>query len=83
MNDFGQATGWASTEIGNDYWIAKGGSVGEMYGYQSDGRYEVSDFSGYDEVTDKWTLKEGVADATAVIGALRPGRLKLKDIYRQ
>ena len=79
MNDFGQAAGWASTEIGNDYWIAKGGSVGEMYGYQSDGRYEVSDFN-YNAETDTWTLKEGVVDATAVVGALRPGMLKLKDI---
>ena len=79
MNDFGQATGWASTEIGNDYWIAVGGSVGQMYGYQSDGRYEVSDFD-YDAETETWNLKEGVADATAVVGALRPGMLKLKDI---
>jgi len=79
MNDFGQASGWASTEIGNDYWIAVGGSVGEMYGYQSAGRYAVSDFN-YDAVTNKWTLKEGVDDATAVVGALRPGMLKLKDI---
>ncbi len=79
MNDFGQATGWASTEIGNDYWIAKGGSVGEMYGYQSAGRYEVTDFN-YDAVTETWTLKEGVDDATAVVGALRPGMMKLRDI---
>jgi TonB-linked SusC/RagA family outer membrane protein len=79
MNDFGQATGWASTEIGNDYWIAKGGSVGVMYGYQSDGRYEVSDFD-YDALTNKWTLKAGVADATAVVGPLRPGMMKLKDL---
>ncbi len=79
MNDFGQATGWASTEIGNDYWIAKGGSVGEMYGYQSAGRYEVADFN-YDAVTETWTLKEGVDDATAVVGALRPGMMKLRDI---
>jgi TonB-linked SusC/RagA family outer membrane protein len=79
MQDFGVATGWASTEIGNDYWIAVGGSVGEMYGYQSDGRYEVSDFD-YDSETETWNLKEGVADATAVIGTLRPGMLKLKDI---
>jgi hypothetical protein len=79
MQDFGVATGWASTEIGNDYWIAVGGSVGEMYGYQSDGRYEVSDFD-YDAETETWNLKEGVADATAVIGTLRPGMLKLKDI---
>jgi len=80
MNDFGQATGWASTEIGNDYWIAKGGSVGQMYGYQSDGRYEVSDFSGYDAASDTWTLNEGVADDKGVIGTVRPGSMKLKDI---
>ncbi len=81
MDDFGQATGWASTEIGNDYWIAKGGSVGEMYGYQNDGRYEVSDFSGYNEATDKWELNEGVVSDEDVIGTPRPGSLKLKDIY--
>ena len=70
MSDFGQATSWASTEIGNDYWIAKGGSVGQMYGYQSDGRYEVSDFSGYDAATDSWILNEGVADDKGVILSL-------------
>jgi TonB-linked SusC/RagA family outer membrane protein len=80
MNDFGQATGWASTEIGNDYWIAKGGSVGQMYGYKSDGRYEVSDFSGYNAATDTWTLNEGVADDKGVIGTVRPGSMKLKDL---
>jgi len=80
MNDFGQATGWASTEIGNDYWIAKGGSVGQMYGYKSDGRYETSDFSGYNAATDIWTLNEGVADDKGVIGTVRPGSMKLKDL---
>jgi TonB-dependent starch-binding outer membrane protein SusC len=79
MNDFGQATGWASTEIGNDYWIAKGGSVGVMYGYQSDGRYEVSDFSGYDAASDTWTLNPGVVTDKDVIGTVRPGSLKLRD----
>jgi TonB-linked SusC/RagA family outer membrane protein len=78
MNDFGQASGWASTEIGNDYWIAKGGSVGQMSGYKSDGRYEVSDFSGYNNGT--WTLNEGVADDKAIIGTVRPGSMKLKDL---
>src|SRR5664280_343869 len=79
MNDFGQATGWASTEIGNDYWIAKGGSVGQMYGFQSEGRYEVSDFSGYDAATDTWTLNPGVATDKDVIGTVRPGSMKLRD----
>jgi TonB-linked SusC/RagA family outer membrane protein len=82
MSDFGASSGWASTEIGNDYWIAAGGSVGQMYGYLSDGRYEVSDFEGYDSVKKKWILKEGVVDCSSVIGsdALRPGAMKLKDI---
>jgi len=80
MNDFGQATSWASTEIGNDYWIAKGGSVGQMYGYQSDGRYEVSDFSGYDLASDTWTLNSGVSDDGGLIGKIRPGSMKLKDL---
>lgn len=79
MQDFGMNTSWASTEIGNDYWVAVGGSVGKMYGYKNDGRYEVSDFTGYDEATDTWTLKEGVADDSPVVGVVRPGTLKLID----
>ncbi|HBL75527.1 MAG TPA: SusC/RagA family protein [Prolixibacteraceae bacterium] len=80
MENFGAETGWASTEIGTDFWIAKGGSVGEMYGYRSDGRYEVSDFTGYDADEEKWILKEGVADASGVIGTLRPGMVKLQNM---
>ncbi|KAA6323576.1 hypothetical protein EZS27_026993, partial [termite gut metagenome] len=38
MNNFTAATGWASTEITSDYWIATGGSVGKMYGFKSAGR---------------------------------------------
>ena len=80
MNDFGQNTSWASTEIGNDYWIALNGSVGQMYGYLNDGRYEVSDFSGYDAEEEEWVLNEGVVDCSNVVGTLRPGSLKLKDL---
>ncbi|MDX8338931.1 TonB-dependent receptor [Draconibacterium sp. IB214405] len=80
MDDFGVSSSWASTEIGTDYWIAQGSSVGQIRGYLSDGRYEVSDFEGYDEDADEWILREGVADNTAVIGTIRPGSMKLKDI---
>lgn len=81
MSDFGWNSGWASTEIGQDYWIATGGRVGIIRGYQLDGngRYEVSDFEGYDASTKKWILKDGVANASGIIGAVRPGSLKLKD----
>lgn len=80
MNDFGEETYWASSEIGYDFWIAKGSSVGRMYGYRSAGRYEVSDFTGYDETSKSWKLKDGVVDGTAVLGKLRPGTMKLANV---
>ena len=81
MEDFGASAGWASTDINNDFWVAKGGQVGEIRGYTSAGRYEVSDFNGYNESTKKWELKSGVPDATTVLGTtVRPGSMKLADI---
>ena len=80
MNNFGSDTGWGSTAIGTDYWVAVNGQVGQMYGYRHDGRYEVSDFESYDETKKQWILKEGVVDCSSVIGTLRPGSMKLKDI---
>lgn len=77
MNDFGAESGWASTEIGVEYLIATGGSVGKMYGYKSAGRYEVSDFEGY--VGGIWVLKPGVDNSQPVVGNLRPGSMKLMD----
>ena len=72
---------WASTEIGDDYIVQVGQPLGNMYGYLSDGMYSVDDFT-WDETKSTWTLNEGVADASSVIGSgyLRPGALKLKDI---
>lgn len=80
MENFGWSSGWAGTEIGWDYWIAAGGAVGKMWGYQSAGRYEVADFESYNPVTRVWVLKEGVVNSAPVIGNLRPGSMKLKDI---
>lgn len=79
MDDFGQNTNWASSQIGNDYVINVGQPIGLMYGYQSDGRYEVSDFD-YNASTGSYTLKSGVADNTSIVGTLMPGMMKLKDI---
>ncbi len=80
MDDFGWETYWGSSDIGNDYWIGVGGRVGQMYGYKADGRYEVSDFEGYDGSAN-WILKEGVASSQSVIGSkVRPGSMKLKDV---
>ncbi len=79
MEDFGSASSWASTQIGNDYWVSKGGSVGEIKGYLSAGRYEVSDFQGYDAEAEEWVLNSDVVDANEVIGKLRPGSMKIKN----
>ncbi|MEL0455852.1 TonB-dependent receptor [Flavobacteriaceae bacterium SZ-1-7] len=78
LDDFGQATGWASTQIGNDYLITVGEPLGVMYGFQSDGRYEVSDFT-YDATTGDYTLNSGVVD-NLWLGGVMPGTMKLKDI---
>jgi len=70
---------WASTEIGDDYIVQVGEPLGNMYGYVNDGMYSADDFT-WDGA--KWNLKEGVADASSVIGAtyMRPGAIKLKDL---
>ncbi|MBR5699172.1 MAG: TonB-dependent receptor [Prevotella sp.] len=81
MEDFGWNTNWASTEIGNDYMIAVGEQLGTLMGYKlaGTGRYEVSDFVGYDQ-KEGWILKEGVPDATNIVGTVRPGTIKLMDV---
>lgn len=77
MNHFTQDSNWASTQVGADFMVAEGGSVGQMLGYRNAGRYEVDDFEGY--INDNWVLKEGVVDSSPVVGSLRPGSMKLYD----
>ncbi|NIK91549.1 TonB-dependent receptor [Mangrovimonas sp. CR14] len=80
MDDYAVSTGWASSQIGNDYAVYVGQPIGTMIGYQTDGRYEVSDFS-YDAATGEYTLLDGVADSGDALGtAPVPGSMKLKDI---
>jgi TonB-dependent starch-binding outer membrane protein SusC len=73
-------SGWASTEVGVDYLVEEGASIGRIYGYKSAGRYEVSDFTGYNATSGKWILKPGVVDATSFVGTVRPGTMKIEDI---
>lgn len=79
LDDFGANTNWASSQIGNDYIINVGQALGLMYGFQNDGRYEVSDFD-YDAGNGSYTLKAGVVDNSAIVGTVMPGTMKLKDI---
>ncbi|MCG9970323.1 SusC/RagA family TonB-linked outer membrane protein [Christiangramia crocea] len=79
LEDYQDYSGWASSQIGSDYAVWVGQPVGAMYGYQSDGRYEVSDFD-FDAATNTYTLRSDVVDNSDVIGEVMPGSLKLKDI---
>ncbi len=74
-------TGWASSEIDQDFIIKVGHPIGQIYGYMSDGRYEVSDFDiAASQAAGKWTLKDGVVDASDIIGtSVKPGMMKIKD----
>lgn len=70
-------SGWASTEIGEDFRVQEGQSVGRVYGYKNAGRYEVSDFKPYNGTA--WQLKDGVVNSAGIVGTLRPGSMKLED----
>ena len=74
-----ESSNWASTEIKGDYLVEKGQPMGNMYGYRYDGFYTVDDFNLVD---GKWVLKEGVADASEIVGSnyMRPGARKFKDL---
>ena len=78
------ASGWASTDNKNqqDYIVRVGDPIGLVYGWMSDGYYTTNDFASYDEVTGKYTLKDGVAKTELLGGrpGLRPGVMKLKDL---
>lgn len=70
-------SGWASSDIAQDYKAEVGSPLGLMYGYVNDGRYEVSDFEGYDEASGEWILKDGVV---VIDDRIRPGMMKLLDL---
>ena len=76
LSDFGAASRWASTAIDTDFLVNVGQPLGLMYGYQSDGRYEVSDF---DYAGGVYTLKPNVPSNSSIIGTVNPGSMKLKD----
>jgi TonB-linked SusC/RagA family outer membrane protein len=78
MSNYGQASGWASTSINNDYAVNVGQPVGLMYGYKNAGRYEVSDFDY--TTSGGYVLKAGVPDDSKIVTKAQPGTMKLQDI---
>lgn len=75
------STAWASTEIDQDFVIRTGEPIGQIWGYKSAGRYEVSDFDiAASQAAGKWVLKEGVVDCSGVLGtSVQPGSMKLME----
>ena len=72
-------TEWASSEIDNDFIIMEGEPIGQIFGYASDGRYEISDFDiAASQAQGKWVLKENLPDAGGVLGtSVMPGMMKI------
>ncbi len=80
MKSFTQGSDW-SNDTGDDYMVKVGEPVGLMYGFVTDGYYTVDDFN-YDEATQTYTLKDGVADNSGITFAgpsFGPGSLKFKN----
>ncbi|MBK7477075.1 MAG: TonB-dependent receptor [Haliscomenobacter sp.] len=75
---------WASTDLKDqdDFYLKVGGTLGDIYGYVTEGYYSTNDFSGYNPATDTYTLKDGIANSGGTVGntKVRPGFLKLKDL---
>jgi TonB-linked SusC/RagA family outer membrane protein len=73
-----QNSGWGLFSNPADYIVKVGSPVGSMYGYTTEGFYQISDFN-YDAATRRYTLKDGVVKPGA-IGVAFPGQIKFKDI---
>lgn len=75
---------WASTDLKDqdDFYVRVGGTLGDIYGYVTDGYYTTDDFASYDPVKKTYALKEGVPNSSSTVGNtnIRPGFLKLKDL---
>jgi len=71
-------SGWQGSDGVPDYIVRVGQSTGLMYGFVTDGFYQLSDFD-YNATTATYTIKPGVA-VNAVYGTPQPGMLKWKDL---
>ena len=59
---------------GYEFYLTPGGSIGDIYGYQTDGIYTASDFNSYK--SNQWRVDEEVI--TTPLGDAYPGMTKLK-----
>lgn len=70
---------WGVSGQPNDYIVKIGEPVGAMWGFVTDGFYNVADFD-YNTVTSVYTLKAGTVTNAGVIGPVQPGSIRFKDM---
>ena len=69
---------WASTQIDYDFVVTPGQSLGQIWGYVSDGRYPASDFTW---TGSSWQANEGVLDNSHIAGnGWGPGAVRFCDL---
>ena len=69
---------WASTQIDYDFVVLPGQSLGQIWGYVSDGRYPASDFTW---TGSSWQANEGVLDNSRIAGnGWGPGAVRFRDL---
>jgi TonB-linked SusC/RagA family outer membrane protein len=71
-------SGWQGSDGVDDYLVKVGEPIGLMYGFVTDGMYNIDDFD-YNSTTGTYTIKTGVP-VNGVYGIPQPGMLKWKDL---
>jgi TonB-linked SusC/RagA family outer membrane protein len=78
VNSITRNSGWQGSDGVDDYLVEVGRPAGLMYGFITDGFFQVSDFD-YNTSTQAYTLKTGIP-FNGVYGTPQPGMLKWKDL---
>jgi TonB-linked SusC/RagA family outer membrane protein len=71
-------SGWQGSDGVDDYLVKVGQPAGLMYGFITDGFYQISDFD-YNATNGTYTIKTGIP-VNGVYGTPQPGMLKWKDL---
>ena len=76
---FYPAASWGVSGQPADYIQKIGYPVGSMYGFVTNGFYDMNDFD-YNDATKEYTLRQGVATNSSIIGLVQPGSIKFADL---
>ena len=78
VNQITRNSGWQGSDGVDDYLVKVGEPIGLMYGFVTDGMYNIDDFD-YNSTTGVYTIKTGIP-VKGVYGVPQPGMLKWKDL---